>query len=172
MTIGIGPPAAVPGADMIILEQWAAESERAGFAAVGVIDRLLYVSLDPAIARAARSNRARRPGHHRPQHRLAQQLDPARQADGLAGPGLQWALLAGLGTGWLAGGLPRQRVLQSGSAPAWESSLRRCVRYGTEAPWPGGGPTPEFPEGRPARLFGGTISMSVDASSGAQVATA
>jgi hypothetical protein len=32
---------------MTTLGRWAAESERAGFAAVGVIDRLVYANLDP-----------------------------------------------------------------------------------------------------------------------------
>ncbi|GAA3468384.1 hypothetical protein GCM10018965_029370 [Nonomuraea roseola] len=41
MRIGVGLPAAVPGTDMTTLGQWAADSERAGFGAVGVIDRLV-----------------------------------------------------------------------------------------------------------------------------------
>lgn len=47
LRIGIGLPAAVPGTDMTTLGQWAADSERAGFAAVGVIDRLVYDNLEP-----------------------------------------------------------------------------------------------------------------------------
>jgi alkanesulfonate monooxygenase SsuD/methylene tetrahydromethanopterin reductase-like flavin-dependent oxidoreductase (luciferase family) len=53
MRIGIGLPSAVPGTDMTTLGQWAADSERAGFAAVGVIDRLVYDNLDPLTALAA-----------------------------------------------------------------------------------------------------------------------
>jgi hypothetical protein len=49
--VGIGLPAAVPGTDMTTLGHWAADSERAGFAAVGVIDRLVYDNLDPLTAR-------------------------------------------------------------------------------------------------------------------------
>ena len=38
---------------MTTLGRWAADSERAGFAAVGVIDRLVYDNLDPLTAFAA-----------------------------------------------------------------------------------------------------------------------
>jgi alkanesulfonate monooxygenase SsuD/methylene tetrahydromethanopterin reductase-like flavin-dependent oxidoreductase (luciferase family) len=53
MRIGIGLPAAVPDADMTQLGAWAAAAERAGFASVGVIDRLIYDNLDPLTALSA-----------------------------------------------------------------------------------------------------------------------
>jgi hypothetical protein len=53
MRIGIGLPAAVPGVDATVIGTWAAASERAGFASVGVIDRLVYDNLDPLVALAA-----------------------------------------------------------------------------------------------------------------------
>jgi alkanesulfonate monooxygenase SsuD/methylene tetrahydromethanopterin reductase-like flavin-dependent oxidoreductase (luciferase family) len=53
MRVGIGLPAAVPGTDMTLLGAWAAEAEQAGFASVGVIDRLVYDNLDPLAALAA-----------------------------------------------------------------------------------------------------------------------
>ena len=53
MKIGIGLPAAVPGADMTQLGRYAATAERTGFESVGVIDRLVYDNLDPLIALAA-----------------------------------------------------------------------------------------------------------------------
>lgn len=53
MRIGIGLPAAVPGIDMAVVGRWAVEAERAGFASVGVIDRLIYDNLDPLTALAA-----------------------------------------------------------------------------------------------------------------------
>ena len=43
---------------MTTLGRWAAESERAGFAAVGVIDRLVYANLDPLIALAVTAGRS------------------------------------------------------------------------------------------------------------------
>jgi alkanesulfonate monooxygenase SsuD/methylene tetrahydromethanopterin reductase-like flavin-dependent oxidoreductase (luciferase family) len=53
MRVGIGLPAAVPETDMTLIGRWAAEAERAGFASVGVIDRLIYDNLDPLTALAA-----------------------------------------------------------------------------------------------------------------------
>jgi alkanesulfonate monooxygenase SsuD/methylene tetrahydromethanopterin reductase-like flavin-dependent oxidoreductase (luciferase family) len=53
MRLGIGLPAAVPGTDMTEIGRWAAAGEEAGFAAVGVIDRLVFDNLDPLTALAA-----------------------------------------------------------------------------------------------------------------------
>src|SRR5215211_9007644 len=53
MRVGIGLPAAVPEADMASIGDWAAAAEGAGFASVGVIDRLIYDNLDPLTALAA-----------------------------------------------------------------------------------------------------------------------
>src|SRR4030095_1008288 len=53
MRVGIGLPAAVPGVDATVIGSWAAQSERAGFASLGVIDRLVYDNLDPLVALAA-----------------------------------------------------------------------------------------------------------------------
>jgi alkanesulfonate monooxygenase SsuD/methylene tetrahydromethanopterin reductase-like flavin-dependent oxidoreductase (luciferase family) len=60
MRIGIGLPAAVPGADMTSLGRWAEAAEDAGFASVGVIDRLIYDNLDPLTALAAAAARTER----------------------------------------------------------------------------------------------------------------
>ena len=60
MNVGIGLPAAVPGTDMTLIGRWAAEAERAGFASVGVIDRLVYDNLDPLTALAAAAARTSR----------------------------------------------------------------------------------------------------------------
>src|SRR6059058_185616 len=53
MRLGIGLPAAVPRTDMTEIGRWAAEAEEAGFASVGVIDRLIYDNLDPLTALSA-----------------------------------------------------------------------------------------------------------------------
>jgi alkanesulfonate monooxygenase SsuD/methylene tetrahydromethanopterin reductase-like flavin-dependent oxidoreductase (luciferase family) len=45
---------------MTTLGRWAAERERAGFAAVGVIDRLVYANMDPLIALAVAAGRTER----------------------------------------------------------------------------------------------------------------
>src|SRR5919112_2778052 len=60
MRIGIGLPAAVPGASPITLGEWAAESERLGFHSLAVLDRLVYDNLDPLVALAAAAARTER----------------------------------------------------------------------------------------------------------------
>jgi alkanesulfonate monooxygenase SsuD/methylene tetrahydromethanopterin reductase-like flavin-dependent oxidoreductase (luciferase family) len=60
MRVGIGLPAAVPEAEMDSIGNWAAAAEDAGFASVGVIDRLIYDNLDPLTALAAAAARTRR----------------------------------------------------------------------------------------------------------------
>lgn len=50
--IGIGLPSAVPGATPETIGAWAAQGERAGFAALGATDRLVYDSLDPLVTLA------------------------------------------------------------------------------------------------------------------------
>jgi alkanesulfonate monooxygenase SsuD/methylene tetrahydromethanopterin reductase-like flavin-dependent oxidoreductase (luciferase family) len=60
MKIGIGLPAAVPGASAPALGDWAERSERAGFASLSVLDRLVYDSLDPLVALAAAAARTER----------------------------------------------------------------------------------------------------------------
>ena len=58
--VGIGLPAAVPGLDGAVLGPWAVQSERVGFASLGVIDRLVYDNLDPLVALAAAAARTGR----------------------------------------------------------------------------------------------------------------
>jgi alkanesulfonate monooxygenase SsuD/methylene tetrahydromethanopterin reductase-like flavin-dependent oxidoreductase (luciferase family) len=60
MRIGIGLPAAVPDTDMTRIGDWATEAEQAGFASVGVIDRLIYDNLDPLTALATAAARTSR----------------------------------------------------------------------------------------------------------------
>jgi alkanesulfonate monooxygenase SsuD/methylene tetrahydromethanopterin reductase-like flavin-dependent oxidoreductase (luciferase family) len=53
MRTGIGLPAAVPGAEGTVIAEWARAAETHGFASLGVLDRLVYDSLDPIVALAA-----------------------------------------------------------------------------------------------------------------------
>ena len=53
INVGIGPPAAVPGVDGSKLGDWTVQAERAGFASIGVIDRLIYDNLEPLVAMSA-----------------------------------------------------------------------------------------------------------------------
>jgi alkanesulfonate monooxygenase SsuD/methylene tetrahydromethanopterin reductase-like flavin-dependent oxidoreductase (luciferase family) len=157
--IGIGLPAAVPGADMTTLAQWAADSEQAGFAAVGVIDRLVYDNLDPLIALAAAAARTRRVelvttvlsvGWRNHPILVAKQLASVEQVSG-------GRLTAGLGLGGWPEDYAASQVLLEGKAGSWASTLTAMRQV-----WAGelrgkGGPTPRLPEGRPALLFGGLV---------------
>jgi alkanesulfonate monooxygenase SsuD/methylene tetrahydromethanopterin reductase-like flavin-dependent oxidoreductase (luciferase family) len=157
--IGIGLPAAVPGTDMTTLGQWAAESERAGFAAVGVIDRLVYDNLEPLTALAAAAARTEQVelfttvlnvGWRNNPVLLAKQMASVEQISG-------GRLTAGLGLGGWPEDYTASQASQTGKAALWESSLGTMRQV-----WAGkvsgqGGPMRELPEGRPALLFGGLV---------------
>jgi alkanesulfonate monooxygenase SsuD/methylene tetrahydromethanopterin reductase-like flavin-dependent oxidoreductase (luciferase family) len=157
--IGIGLPAAVPGADMTTLGQWAAKSERAGFDAVGVFDRLVYDNLEPLVALAVAAARTQRVelvttvldvGWRNNPVLLAKQLASVEQVSG-------GRLTAGLGLGGWPEDYAASQAPQSGMAALWESCLAtmRAVWSGTTSGQ--GGPTTKLPEGRPALLFGGLV---------------
>ena len=57
MRVGIGLPAAIPGASATLVGEWAAAGERAGFSSLGVIDRLVYENLEPLLTLAAAAER-------------------------------------------------------------------------------------------------------------------
>jgi alkanesulfonate monooxygenase SsuD/methylene tetrahydromethanopterin reductase-like flavin-dependent oxidoreductase (luciferase family) len=159
MKIGIGLPAAVPGTDMTTLGDWAAGAERAGFSAVGVIDRLVYDNVEPLIALAAAAVSTKRVellttvlniGWRRNPVLLAKQLASVDQISG-------GRLTAGLGLG----GWPEDYVLsgagQQGRGELWTSTLA-TMRDVWAAKLAGqGGPTSRLPAGRPALLFGGLV---------------
>ena len=138
MRIGIGLPAAVPGADMTTLGRWAAESERAGFAAVGVIDRLVYANLDPLIALAVAAGRTERVDLATTVLSIGWRNNPILVAKQLTSLDLASGgrLLAGLGLGGWPEDYLASRVPQAGNAAGWESSLAAMRQgMGREAPW-------------------------------------
>jgi alkanesulfonate monooxygenase SsuD/methylene tetrahydromethanopterin reductase-like flavin-dependent oxidoreductase (luciferase family) len=125
MRIGIGLPAAVPGTDMTTLGHWAADSERAGFAAVGVIDRLVYDNLDPLTTLAVAAARTERVellttvlsvGWRNNPILLAKQIASVEQISG-------GRLTAGLGLGGWPEDFTASRVPLAGQAALWESTL-------------------------------------------------
>ncbi len=128
MKIGIGLPAAVPGTDMTTLGQWAADGERAGFASVGVFDRLVYDNLEPLTALAAAAACTERielmttvlcVGWRKNPVLLAKQLASVDRISG-------GRLTAGLGLG----GWPEDfRASEAPQSPrAWESTLAALAR--------------------------------------------
>ncbi len=60
MRIGVGLPAAVPGAPFQRLGDWAATAEEYGFRHLAALDRLVYDSLDPIVALTAAAARTSR----------------------------------------------------------------------------------------------------------------
>jgi alkanesulfonate monooxygenase SsuD/methylene tetrahydromethanopterin reductase-like flavin-dependent oxidoreductase (luciferase family) len=53
MDIGIGLPATIPGVAGATVVEWARRAEGAGFASLGVIDRIVYANYEPLVALAA-----------------------------------------------------------------------------------------------------------------------
>ncbi|WP_214327422.1 LLM class flavin-dependent oxidoreductase [Nonomuraea sediminis] len=158
MRIGIGLPAAVPGADASRLGWWAGESERAGFASVGVIDRLVYDNVEPLTALAAAAACTGRVelvttvlnvGWRNNPVLLAKQLGSVELISG-------GRLTAGLGLG----GWPEDFVVSHAPRPRkalWEATLRTMRDVWAGKVSGAGGPMTALPEGRPALMFGGMV---------------
>lgn len=53
MKVGIGLPSTVPGADGALLVDWARRADTGPFSTLGVLDRLVYDSVDPFVALSA-----------------------------------------------------------------------------------------------------------------------
>jgi alkanesulfonate monooxygenase SsuD/methylene tetrahydromethanopterin reductase-like flavin-dependent oxidoreductase (luciferase family) len=51
--VGIGLPSAVPGTDGAFLVEWAARADAGPFSTIGVLDRLVYDSIEPFVALSA-----------------------------------------------------------------------------------------------------------------------
>jgi alkanesulfonate monooxygenase SsuD/methylene tetrahydromethanopterin reductase-like flavin-dependent oxidoreductase (luciferase family) len=159
MRIGIGLPAAVPGTDMTTLGRWAADGERAGFAALGVIDRLVYDNLDPLIALAAAATRTERVelvttvlsvGWRSNPVLLAKQMASVERVSG-------GRLVAGLGLGGWPEDYQASPGPPEGRAASWEPSLTVMRQVWAGETSGQGGPMPKLPEGRPGLLFGGLV---------------
>lgn len=159
MKIGIGLPAAVPGVDATTIGAWAAEAERAGFASVGVIDRLVYDNLEPLTALAAAAARTEQVELLTTVLNVGWRANPVLLAKQMASVDLLSGgrLTAGLGLGgWpedfaasdvpTSGGGARLRAAVATMRRAWRGELRGQ-----------GGPMRQLPEGRPALLFGGLV---------------
>lgn len=158
MRIGIGLPAAVPGADMTTLGRWAADSERAGFAHVGVIDRLVYDNVEPLVALAAAAASTSRVelvttvlnvGWRRNPVLLAKQLASVELVSG-------GRLAAGLGLGGWPDDYATSGAKDSGRE-VWEATLAALERAWSGELEGAGGPMTELPPGRPELLFGGLV---------------
>jgi len=159
MKIGIGLPAAVPGVDATTIGAWAEEAERAGFASVGVIDRLVYDNLEPLTALAAAAARTERVELLTTILNVGWRANPVLLAKHMASVDLLSGgrLTAGLGLGGWPEDFEASGVPTSGAGARLRDTLTTMRRV-----WAGelsgqGGPTRRLPEGRPALLFGGLV---------------
>jgi alkanesulfonate monooxygenase SsuD/methylene tetrahydromethanopterin reductase-like flavin-dependent oxidoreductase (luciferase family) len=162
MKIGMGLPAAVPGADPTTLGEWAETAENLGFCSLGVIDRLVYDNLDPLVALAAAAARTERV------ELLTTVLNvPYRQnAVVLAKQLASVDLLSGgrLTAGLALGGWPED--YQASELPRRELGAAMDAMVATMLEvWDGkvsgaSGPMPALEPDRPGLLFGGLVPAS------------
>jgi alkanesulfonate monooxygenase SsuD/methylene tetrahydromethanopterin reductase-like flavin-dependent oxidoreductase (luciferase family) len=162
--IGIGLPAAVPGAPATIIGAWAAESERLGFASLGVIDRLVYDNLDPLVALAAAAACTKRiellttvlnVGYRQNAVALAKQIASVEQ------------LSAGrLTVGLALGGWPEDYAASdaplAGRGALFDATLTTMRRVWSGQVIGASGPMPALASGRPGVLIGGLAPASFE----------
>jgi alkanesulfonate monooxygenase SsuD/methylene tetrahydromethanopterin reductase-like flavin-dependent oxidoreductase (luciferase family) len=163
MKIGIGLPAAVPGVDGTSIATWAAEAERAGFAAVGVIDRLVYDNLEPLTALAAAAARTEHVELLTTVLNVGWRANPVLLAKQMASVDLLSGgrLTAGLGLGGWPEDFASSEVPASGGGARLRATLATMRQV-----WSGelsghGGPMRRLPEGRPELLFGGLVPAAL-----------
>jgi alkanesulfonate monooxygenase SsuD/methylene tetrahydromethanopterin reductase-like flavin-dependent oxidoreductase (luciferase family) len=159
MKIGIGLPAAVPDVDATTIGAWAAEAERAGFASVGVIDRLVYDNLEPLTALAAAAAPTEQVELVTTVLNVGWRANPVLLAKQMASVDLLSGgrLPAGLGLGGWPEDFAVSEVPTSGGGARLRSALAAMRQV-----WAGelsgqGGPMRRLPDGRPALLFGGLV---------------
>ena len=162
MRIGIGLPAAVPGATASALGDWSEASDRAGFASVSVLDRLVYDNLDPLVALAVAAARTERVELLATVLNVPYRVNPVLLAKQLASIDQvsDGRLTAGLALGGWPEDAEASGIELRGRGPVLDAMLATMRQV-----WDGGmsgaaGPMPALPEGRPKLLFGGLTPAS------------
>lgn len=162
MRIGIGLPAAVPGADATTLGEWALRAERLGFRSVGVIDRLVYDNLDPLVALAAAAARTERiellttvlgVPFRRNAVLLAKQLASVERLSG-------GRLTAGLALGGWPEDYEASGMDARGTGAAMDAMVATMQQVWEGTVVGASGPMPALDPGRPGLLFGGFAPAS------------
>jgi alkanesulfonate monooxygenase SsuD/methylene tetrahydromethanopterin reductase-like flavin-dependent oxidoreductase (luciferase family) len=162
MKVGVGLPAAVPGAAAGSVGEWAERAEAVGFESLSVLARIVYDNLDPLIALAVAAERT--------QHAelLTTVLNvPVRQSAVVVAKQIASLdrLSGGRVTAGLAlGGWPEDYT--ASGAPASKKGARfDAMLEAMEAVWAGevegaSGPIPALGAGRPGVLFGGFVDAT------------
>jgi alkanesulfonate monooxygenase SsuD/methylene tetrahydromethanopterin reductase-like flavin-dependent oxidoreductase (luciferase family) len=159
MNIGIGLPAAVPDVDATTIGTWAVGAERAGFASVGVIDRLVYDNLEPLTVLAAAAATTTRVELFTTVLNVGWRANPVLLAKQLASVDLLSGgrLTAGLGIGGWPDDFAASDVPTSGGGARLDAAVDTMRQaWAGELAGPGG-PTRTMPHGRPSILFGGLV---------------
>ncbi|TDD66540.1 LLM class flavin-dependent oxidoreductase [Jiangella aurantiaca] len=159
MRIGIGLPAAVPGVDARVIGPWAAAAEQAGFASVGVIDRLVYDNLEPLTALAAAATTTSRVELLTTVLDVGWRANPVLLGKQLASVDLLSGgrLTAGLGLGGWPEDHDVSGVPQRGGGARLDDAVATMRAVWTGRVAGQGGPMRRLPAGRPALLFGGLV---------------
>ncbi|PZF83912.1 LLM class flavin-dependent oxidoreductase [Jiangella anatolica] len=159
MRIGIGLPAAVPGVDARVIGPWAAAAEQAGFASLGVIDRLVYDNLEPLTALAAAAATTSRVELVTTVLNVGWRADPVLLGKQLASVELLSGgrLTAGLGLGGWPEDYEVSGVPERGRGARLDAAVATLRAVWSGQPTGQGGPMRRLPAGRPALLFGGLV---------------
>ena len=160
--IGVGLPAAVPGAAASAVGEWAERAEALGFESLSVLDRLVYDNLDPLIALAAAAERTRRV------ELLTTVLNvPVRQNAVVVAK--QIASLDRLSEGRITAGLALggwpEDYTASGAPATRKGATFDAMLEVMQAIWKGdvegaSGPIPALGAARPGLLFGGFVDAT------------
>jgi alkanesulfonate monooxygenase SsuD/methylene tetrahydromethanopterin reductase-like flavin-dependent oxidoreductase (luciferase family) len=149
----------VPDIDATAIGRWASEAERAGFASVGVIDRLVYDNLEPLTALAAAGACTERVELLTTVLNVGWRANPVLLAKQMASVDLLSGgrLTAGLGLG----GWPEDFAASDVPASGAGARLRHALTTMHQV-WAGelagqGGPMRRLPDQRPALVFGGLV---------------
>ena len=162
--IGVGLPAAIPGAPGRSTVEWASLGEKLGFASLGVIDRLVYDNLDPLVALSAAAavtdhvelfTTVLNVPWRQSALTLAKQLWSLERISG-------GRLTAGLALGGWPEDYRESGIALAGRGAVFDDMLEVMLRA-----WKGelsgaGGPLPALPPRRPHLVFGGFAPRSYE----------
>jgi len=162
MRIGIGLPAAVPGAAHHSIGEWAELNEALGFASLGTLDRLVYDNLDPVVALAAAAARTRRIELMTtiltvPTRRNAVVVGKQLASLDLVSDG---RLTAGLAIGGWPEDFAASDLTRQGKGALFDDMLRTMRRVWAGEVAGASGPIPALEAGRPSVLLGGLVPAS------------